>query len=309
MRTETHDRLDAQFDSHSVVDQLHDVPPHEVYEVTVDGDRAVFKLDTGPTGSAGMEGRVTAFVGERTTTLVPRVLDCGTDYYVAAWHPDAPELEGDFDPDERWATAAGRGLAHLHEETADHLDGYGQFQPPDSEYDHGSIATTGHDEWHAAAIEFVRHYRPTLERYGHADIADDVIEFLQDHPDAFAGAGEAVCCHGWATPEHVAVRDGEVACLVDFEHAIAAPGEFDYWRTVMPAFGPEEPLRQSFREGYESVRSLPDEFAERQPFYALLNLVYFFESLYVQDQHDPEETTERAEQFRQTVTELIRDHA
>ncbi|MFC7074578.1 phosphotransferase family protein [Halovenus rubra] len=304
MREEIRDRLDAEFDSYGVVAQLHDVPPHEVYEVTVDGDRAVCKLDTGPTGSAGMEGRVTAFVGEKTTVPVPAVFDCGRDYYVAAWHPDAPEPEGEFDPDERWATAAGRGMAQLHEETAHHLDGYGQFQLPDDKSDCGSIATTGHQEWHAAALDYVRHYRPTLEQYGHADIADDVIGFLQGHPDVFAGAGEPVCCHGWATPEHVAVQDGEVACLVDFEHAIAAPGEFDYWRTVMPAFGPDGPV-EAFRTGYESVRSLSDDFADRQQLYVVLHLVYFFESLYVQNQHTPVETDEIAQRLRSNITDTL----
>jgi hypothetical protein len=54
------------------------------------------------------------------------------------------------------------------------------------------------------------------------------------HPDAFADADEPVCCHDLATPEHVAVADDTVACVVDFEHAIAAPAAFDYWRTVHP---------------------------------------------------------------------------
>jgi len=306
MKTELRDRLDAAFDSYSVLDQMHDVPPHEVWEVTVDGRRAVCKFDTGETDSAGMEGHVTAFLGERTTVPVPEVLDCDEDYYVAEFHPDAPSLDGEFDADEQWAEATGRGLARLHEETADHLDWYGQFQPANAGGENGWVETTGHAEWQAAAIEFVRHYRPTLVEYGHGDIADTAIEFLEDNPDIFAGAGEPVCCHGWATPEHVAFRDGEVACLVDFEHAIAAPGEFDYWRTVIPTFGPELGERaERFREGYESVRPLPDGFEDRRPGYVLLNLIYFFESLYVQDQHDPEATEQKAEQLRDRVTREV----
>ncbi|WP_267161116.1 phosphotransferase [Halovenus salina] len=299
MRDEIHERL-AGFESYSIDSQLHDVPPHAVYEVTVEGERAVVKFDTGETGSAGMEGAVIAFVGAKTSVPVPRILDCGPDYYLAAFHPDAPTP--DTDADELWASAAGCGLATLHRETAAHVEGYGQVHPADG----NGLATTGHDEWHAAAIEYVHEYRPTLERYGHGDIARRTLDCLRDHPDAFDGAGESVCCHGWATPEHVTVRDGEVACLVDFEHAIAAPGEFDFWRTVMPTFGPEPGERaQRFRESYESVRPLPAGFEERRPFYTLLNLVYFFESLYVQDQYDQEATEENARQLRDTVTELL----
>lgn len=311
MRDEIRDRLDAQFDSYSVVRQLHDVPPHEVYEVTVDDHRAVYKVDTGETGSAGLEGYVMTFLGTETTAPVPEILDQGPEYYVAAWHPEVPSPEGDFEADEGWAAAAGRGLARLHEETAPYLEGYGQFQPSSAdETAPEMLATTGHEEWHAGAIEFVEQYRPTLERYGHGDVAEDVLEFLSDNPDVFAGVDEPVCCHGWATPDHVPVRDGEIACLVDFEHAIAAPGEFEYWRTVMPAFGPElDGQAKTFRESYESVRPLPDGFEERQPFYVLLNLVYFFESLYVQDQHDPGETEKKAEEMREGVTGILERHA
>lgn len=306
MRDTIRDRLDAQFDSYSVVRQLHGVAPHAVYEVTVEGERAVCKVDTGETGSAGTEGYVMAFLGRETTQPVPAVLDRGPDYYVAAWHPDAPSPDDDRAADERWARAAGRGLARFHEETAEYVDGYGQFQPEESERSDERLATTGHEEWHAAAIEFVREYEPTLERYGHGDIATGAIEFLESRPDAFAGSGDPVCCHGWATPEHVAVRDGEVGCLVDLEHAIAAPGEFDYWRTAMPTFGPELGERAAqFRESYEAVRPLPDGFEDRQPFYVLLNLVYFFESLYVQDQHDAETTEQRAGKLRESVGRVL----
>jgi Ser/Thr protein kinase RdoA (MazF antagonist) len=100
--------------------------------------------------------------------------------------------------------------------------------------------------------------------------------------------------------------DGQAVCLVDFEHAIAAPSEFDYWRTVLPTFNHDDnDFQKTFREGYASVRSLPDGFERRAPFYVVLNEVYYFESLYVQDQHGPEETEECAERFRNSVTETL----
>jgi len=300
MRDDITTRLDAAFDTYSVVRQIHDVPPHEVYEVTVDGQRAVYKRDTGPTGSAGMEGGVTRFVGEHTSIPVPEILLVDDDCYLAAWHDDAPTPDEGQPADEYWARAAGQGLAQLHEETAPELDAYGAFR-----LDGDTIAADGHDKWHAATIDYVRGRRPVLARYGHADVAEDVIAYLDAHPGAFAGAGQPVCCHGWATPEHVSVVDGEVGCMLDFEHAIAAPGEYEYWRTVGPAFGSDDDARTAFREGYESVRPLPDGFEKRRPLYALLNGVYYFESLYVQDQHDAERTAERAARLRNGIHDIL----
>ncbi|XVH33671.1 phosphotransferase family protein (plasmid) [Haloferacaceae archaeon DSL9] len=302
MKREIRERLRAQSTTHEIVGRIHDVPPHEVYEVYLDGRRAVYKHDVGPTGNAGIEGRVLAFVGEQTAVPVPEIVTVGDDYYVAAWHPNAPSPDGNPRADDEWARAAGRGVATLHESTSKRIERYGRFNRRGD----GRIGA-GCEEWHAAATEYVRRHRPALARYGHGDIADAVLEFLDTRPNAFVGAGEPVCCHGWATPEHVSVVDGEVACVVDFEHAIAAPGEFDYWRTVLPTFGSSTGAEDAFREGYESVRSLPSGFARRRPLYVLLNVVYYFESLYVQAQHDPKETAERAERFRTTATEILDD--
>ncbi|MDH5018647.1 hypothetical protein [Halobacterium rubrum] len=78
---EPHHALVSQFESYSVQRQLHGVPPHEV---TVDGQPAVCKRDTGPTGGAGVEGRVTRFVGERTSVPVPKIPAVGDDWHEAA---------------------------------------------------------------------------------------------------------------------------------------------------------------------------------------------------------------------------------
>lgn len=304
MTDDAHAELGSQFESHRIVRRLHDVPPHVVYEVSVEGRRAVYKGNTGPTGSAGTEGAVIAFVDDHTSVPVPEILHVGDESFVAGWHPAAPAPDRDQPPDEPWAFATGAGLATLHNETDPLLDGYGAFRA-----DADGLTVEDHPDWRAAAVDYVRGRRPVLARYGHADVVEAVIEYLEANTDAFAGADGAVCCHGWATPEHAAVADGQLACLLDFEHAIAAPGEFDYWRTVFPAFGAAdgEPAYRAFREGYESRRELPADFAQRKPLYALLNGVYFFESLYVQDQHGPTETAERAQRLRERVDERLEE--
>lgn len=181
------------------------------------------------------------------------------------------------------------------------VDGYGEPRATDEGL------TAPHDDWHAAASAYVHARRPVLADHGHADLADAVLDLLDDRPDAFEGAGASVCCHGWWTPEHVAVRDSEVTCVVDFEHALAAPAGFDYWRTVLPAFlatGDEAGL-ETFHEGYESVRPLPGDVDRRKPWFLLLCGTYYVESLYVQNQHDPEETERRAEWPREQVFDRV----
>lgn len=295
-------RVAARVDSLEIVRQLHDVPPHEVYEIRVDRRRAVLKRDAGPTGTAGIEGAVIEFVGGRTDVPVPEILLRTSDFYVADWHPQAPSPGEGATPDATWTRAAGQGLARLHEQTAPHLEGYGIF-----ELEAGDLGIDDHPRWADAVQDYLGRRRRAIEPYGHADIADTVAEFLAARADRFEGTGEAVCCHGWATPDHIAVDAGEVACMVDFEHAIAAPGEFDIWRTLLPLFGPspDGPAVRAFVEGYETVRRLPDGFERREPLYRLLNGVYYFESLYVQDQHDAEATAERAARLRTNITDLI----
>lgn len=293
------DVLAPRFESYSVQRQLHDVPPHEVREVTVDGRRAVLKRDTGPTGSAGVEGRVVTFVADRTDVPVPEVVAVGDDWFVADWHPAAPTKDDPRPSDEAWARAAGRGLATLHAETAPHLDGYGRFHA-----DGTDLSLPAGEDWRDAAVDDVRRRRDVLASYGHGDVADAALDALRATPDAFAGTGAPVLCHGWWSPDHVAVRDGEVVCTLDFEHAVAAPGEWDYWRTVLPAFDGGD-AQAAFRDGYESVRSLPTGVDDRQPAFALLHTLYFFESVYVQDKHDEDGTQRRADWLRGRTFDLL----
>jgi len=305
MNTEVHDALATTFDAYRFGEQLHDVPPHEVHELHVDGERAVCKFDVGPTGSAGVEGRVMALVDERAAVPVPEVLLVGDGFYLARWHPDAPAPDASGDASEDWAAAAGRCLATLHAETESHVEGFGRFVPCGE-----AVETVGHETWHEAVLAYVERHRPVPAANGHGDVVDRVREQFRRNPDAFAGAGDSVCCHGWATPEHVAVADDAVACVVDFEHAIAAPAEYDYWRTVFPTFGDDggpdrEGARRAFRESYESVRDLPADLDRRRDEYELLALVYYLESLYVQDQYGPAATAERASHLRTALEDRL----
>lgn len=293
-----HDRLASRFTEYSVARCLHDVPPHEVYEVRVDDRRAVYKGTTGPTGRAATEGHVMRFVDEHTTVPVPTVRVVGDSWFLMDWNSAAPTPDAESGATDPWVSAAGRALARLHDDSTPAVDGYGDPEPA------GDVVSAPQDDWHAAAVAYLRHRHEPLARYGHADVVDAAVDALTDRPDAFAGAGDSVLCHGWWTPAHVAVEDDRATCVVDFEHALAAPAEYDYWRTVILAFEDAEGA-DALRAAYESVRPLPAGRTDRAPFFRLLCLVYYFESLHVQAQYGPEETRRRAEGLRETTFDLI----
>lgn len=290
-----HDALAQHFESYEVRRRLHDVPPHETYAATVDGRRAVCKLATGPRGDPVTEARVLSYVDRETPVSVPTVLAVGADHFVAAWHPDAAQPAA---VDEAKARAMGAGLATLHEATAGAFDAPGPFRG-DAD---GTLTVDGRDGWHAALTAHLADRRDYLSTVGHADVADAVVDFLRANPDALAGAGAPVLCHGNFLPDHAAVAGDDLTCVIDFEHALCGPAEYDCWRTLLP-LGIEEDtaVLDRFRAGYESVRSLPAGFDRREPVYRTVLTVSYLQSLYLQDRHDAASTRERAERLREIV--------
>jgi Ser/Thr protein kinase RdoA (MazF antagonist) len=300
------DALASHAQEYDIHEKLHDVPPYRVYAVEIDGCRAILKLDAHPRGHATAEGRAQGYVAEHTSVPAPAVLAVGADYFLAAWDPDAPDPdEGELT--ETWARAAGACMARLHAETTGAFDAYGRPVGRD-----GRLAVAGHDTWLAAARARLAYHREYLADLGlrYAGAVDRVDVFFCEHPDVFDGAGDPVLCHGNVYPEHARVRDGGVVSLVDFEHALLAPAEYDYWRLALPLLegrdGREE-ARRAFRAGYESVRPLPDGFERRRRAYALLNVVSYFESLYLQENVDPPERGERADWMEDRVDGTLAD--
>lgn len=282
-----HETLARHADDHAVVRELHDVPPHRVYEVRLDGDRAVMKVADGPRADPATEARVTEHVAEHTSIPVPEILAVGDDYYLAEWCDGLP---GD-DPDvtETDVRVLGRAMATLHEETG--FDAPGR---PRAEGNH--LAVDARESWHAVVRDHLRDIRGPLADAGRAGIVDFVLEFLADHPGLLGDAGDPVLCHGTLVLDHLAVDTGEVSRVIDFEHAIVGPPEYDYWRTALPLESNEgEWSLRAFREGYAAVRPLPDDHDRHRLLYTSLVTLTYLESLYVQDQHDERETERQAD--------------
>ena len=292
-----------------VVGRLHAVPPYEVHEVVVDGRRAVCKVNDHSRAGAATEGCVQAYAARTTPTPVPEVLAVGPDHYLAAWCDDAPP-QGD----EVTATKArtmGAAMARFHGATA--FDAPGLLTVDD-----GAMAVDARPDWPAAVDAFLADLEDYVAAQGHGEAVRRVRAFVADHPEAFAGAGDPVLCHGNWLPEHVGVdperttpaphRDGPVtgaaACVIDFEHALVAPPEYDVWRTLLPLSG-SDGAAEAFREGYEAVRPLAAGFERRKPCYRLVNAVQYLESLSLQDQHDPAETERLAARLLEAIDDLL----
>ena len=288
----------------TVIRELHDVPPYRVYDVRSGDQRVVLKIDDHPRGHAVDEGRVHEYVAENTSAPVPAVIAVGGDHYITTW--DEGIANSTEQVDRQWARAAGEWLGVLHADTGGEFDGFGR--PVDGA---GRLDVVAHENWVDAVTDRIAYHRPYLETKGYADVANAVETFFREHPTVFDGVGEPVLCHGDCHPEHHVRTDGNRVVAIDFEHALVAPAEYDYWRTAMPYFEAradvDERVKRAFQNGYESVRSLPEGFDERRPLYRLLNSVAFLESLHLQRTVEAEKRNEMGTWIRGRVFEILED--
>ena len=173
-----------------------------------------------------------------------------------------------------------------------------------------------HEDWHAVARDYVAEARAYLADIGRTDPADEVLALLDDRPDLFAGAGTPVLCHGNLLPDHVGFeRDAgdpvDVAAVIDFEHALVAPAEYDLWRTALPVFfrgrPTPDPAYEAFREGYGSVRPLPHGVERRRDAWVVVTLVSHLVALDVQNRGIGPDEHLRAEGIAEKISETVAD--
>lgn len=278
--------LDSRFETYRIERKRHDVAPHAVYEVVVDGQRAVCKVDTHPEGSAETEGRLLRRVERQTSLPVPRVLGVGPGWFVGTWLDAVPETEPERPLSERVARALGRAQARCHEETAGLFDRTGLFETTQD-----GLALQGQDAWRETVLAVLERRRQYLADIGYGNVAARVIDFIESRPEFLPEPSPPVVCHGNFLPAHVGFRtvDGEprLDAVIDFEHALVGPAEYDCWRTVLPVFRTAEREQDeafaAFREGYTEVRPLPSGFDRGRECYTLVNTVSYLRSLDLQN--------------------------
>ena len=309
--------LAADFERSEIGAQLHDVPPHAVYEVRVDRRRAVYKVARGPTAEPGTEAAVIDHVDRHTDLPVASVLAAGEGYFVASWLDGLPADDAVPDSaavDEAYARALGRTLGRLHDATAGTFVHPGFPQAGRWDDSEGALAVDARTRWVDVVRDFLDGLADDLAGTDWVDPVREVRAVVDDCPDLFAGAGDPVLCHGNLLPDHVGFAtdaDGdpaEPAAVVDFEHALVAPGEYDFWRTATPVFGPPDdsprPAVAAFRRGYKSVRPLPDGSERRRDGYLLVNLASYFLALAVQQDGIGPDERPKADGMSEAVSDL-----
>lgn len=295
----------SQYNTESkVIRELHDVPPYRVYEIQLGEQRKVLKIDDHERGHAADEGRIHEYVATNTSAAVPEIDAVGTDHYITTWHDEIADSSEQVES--QWAHAAGVWLGTLHADTAGEFDGFGQLRN-----DTGNLELAGHKNWADAVTERISHHRPFLTSVGYGDVANAVEKFFREHPSVFDGIGGPVLCHGDVHPEHHVRSNREGTVAIDFEHALIAPAEYDYWRTVMPYFEARDDVdgnvKHAFQDGYESIRPFVEGFEHRRPLYRLINWVAFIESLYLQKTVEPEKRKKMGKGMRKRVFETLEE--
>lgn len=298
---DVHDALASHTNTYEVRQELHAVPPHAVYEVEFDGQRAVCKVARGPRADPETEAHLLRYVERKTSMSVPKILAVGSDHFVAEWH-DGFSTDPTLDAER--ARTMGAGLATLHDETAGKFEATGFPHAED-----GQLAIDARDSWGETVVDLLADRCDYLSDFGYDEVAETVRSFVADRPDLFGDTGDPVLAHGNYLPDHVAVTEDGVTCVIDWEHALVAPAAYDYWRTAMPLFGGPngagEAAREAFHEGYESVRPLPTGFDQRADCYQLVNMVSYLKALHLQRQQTGRQQAETAASFREHVFDLV----
>jgi len=174
MTRSVHDALASHPVETTVEKRLHDVRPHEVFEVTYDAERAVCKVAQHPVGDPELEGRILKFVDAETSVPVPSILAIGTDHFVAGWCPDLPD---DPTVDAARSRAMGASLARLHESASERFDRPGHLAVEDD-----ALALDADDRWSDTLEAFLEERRRFLEPRGYGDVATEVLELVETFP-------------------------------------------------------------------------------------------------------------------------------
>lgn len=301
MKRDIHDVLESYASSYSVHRVLNDVPPHRVYEVTVDGDRAACKLGREPWATPSVEGRVLEYVERETTVPVPHVLTVGDGYFLTEWCEDAPDEQVSVTESE--AHDMGVCLARLHAQTTFEKSGLLRAS--------GTLAVDTRDTWSDTLCEFLADVHDDLSGTGYEDVGERALSFVECHRAFFDAADDAALVHGDFVPSHLRFDEGEISRVVDWEHAIAGPGEYDFARSELHVFDDpareNEHFRDAFRSGYESVRDLPSGSALRRRAYKAIIFVFDIRQGYVQAQRTQEEREKCNDRFRDIALGILDD--
>lgn len=273
MTRDIHDVV-AQYDG-TVIEELESLSSHSVYDVRVDGERAVCKV-AGEDGedAVALDAALLEYVHRETSVPVSRVVRSGTDHFLASWVA-GETYDGGMSHVRRTQrlTHAGAMLARLHE--AVEFDAHGRFTvetlPRDQCGPIGGVSLDAVGRWDEMLRSIVGRWRRDLpDRF--VEVGGAVYSFVGDHRWLFADE-PATLVHGDYAGHNLLFDGDDVAAVLDWELAFSGAGEFDLCRAEQVLFGGEYPtepdgaLREALWGGYESVRPPDAESEARRAVY------------------------------------------
>lgn len=272
----------------AVVERTFDVAPecveraergrlHDTYFVDADGTTAVvqFVSEREDAAHSLRVGTNCYRLFRDTPVPVPDVLSDGVETYdgreyaVVERQPGA-SAEGEVTPARM--RAAGRVLGRIHacEATFD-VPGRLRFEGDEPVVD--SAFQPNYRAWLLGELD---HNLATLREAGF-EAVDAITALFDDEGDRLPISVEPVLCHDDFSPENVVFTGDEVTGVLDFDRAYAGHDARDVVKAVNAAWlddpAADWPHRESFYEGYRSVRDLPDQFDRFEPLYRVESLV------------------------------------
>lgn len=303
--------VESVSNEYELVGEVSRTPRHLVYEVVIGGRRAICKhvrADVDPQPLA-LEAELVNLVGEQTNLNVPSVLGRGSKFAVFSW-VDATEYRSNVPKQRRTARlrTLGQALGHLHDRTADWFDGFGELT---LEHER-EVSVETPTQWEECWTALVTDWLTRLEGTQNEDIGKAVRETTERaRQDGWFEQNESVLTHADAGPANVHFSSTDDVWLLDWEGAIAFPGEYDIARARtdffdLPHAVESESLENHLLEGYRSVRSVSSGSELRQRLYRATLAAKFLpggiraaqEGLI---EHDPDS-------FRRSIREYIEQH-
>jgi Ser/Thr protein kinase RdoA (MazF antagonist) len=280
--------------------------PNGVFEVLLDGERAVCKVADCEDAHIHRQALVVEAVAERTDVPTPDVLSTICGCVLFEWSHGCEYGGGQArNLRQQRLRNAGRTLAELHTSTDFAEHGYLGVE-------NEGLALDSEGGWGEMLGTITAGWCEDLAGTRFESAGQSVRGFIETNCDRLERADGPDLVHGDFQPANVQFSGAEVVGVLDWEFSFVGAGEFDLCRAEREFFdwhtAPEtdDSLRDALYAGYESVRPLPQNYAARRHVYrAVLKLdpMRAFDAWKSQVE-DPETTAESMITF---VQESLRD--
>lgn len=302
--------VESVSDNYEISGEVYQTPRHLVHQVVVDGQRAVCKhvreeIDPQP---LALEAALVEEVNNQCSLNVPSVLGRGSRFAIFS-RIDATEYTNDLPQERREVRlrAFGEALASLHDETTGQFEEFGYLTLVNES---GDISAGGSTSWGECWETLVDDWLARLSDTKDEDVGRMVRDTTRRaHQAGYFEGVEPVLTHADAGPANIRFSETDEVWFLDWEGAMAFPGEYDLARARtdffdLPHAVESQKLETNFLAGYQSVRSLSTAFEFRQRLYrATLAAKFLPGGVRAAEQgvieHDPK-------RFRQSIREYIK---